>query len=103
MAGTATAASYDTATGAGTASRVNSSNRSWIAWPTIAGQVYLIDVQNTGAVSLLIRDTTSNFVTLTAGNRAARFVAMTTTSLRIEAATDGTTASFTIHSFRSPF
>ena len=47
-------ATYNTATGVGTAARTNSANQSFVSLPTATGPTYFITIQNTGAVDAFL-------------------------------------------------
>lgn len=56
LQGAATAATFNTSTGAGTLTRVDGSNQSYVTWTTLAsGAFYKITITNTGAVGLFLR------------------------------------------------
>ena len=106
LIGTATAATYNTATGAGTVTRVDVSNQSYVEWSGLlpAGSFYAIKIQNTGANQLYVRTAVAGTIvaTLAAGADVTVYAYSGGTGLiTLTAATSGTTASFTISSFRS--
>ena len=56
LVGSATAATYNTATGAGTATRVDGSNQSFVTVPVTGGKAYRVQITNTGAASIFLRN-----------------------------------------------
>jgi hypothetical protein len=74
LTGTATAATYNTTTGVGTAVRVDPSNQSFVQFSGLTGNgMFLITVQNTGAVAFTLRtgsDSGAIFATVAAGTTA---------------------------------
>ncbi|MEN6642198.1 MAG: hypothetical protein ABFE08_07110 [Armatimonadia bacterium] len=72
LVGTSTAASYKTSTGAGSVTRVDVSNQSYVKFGVTASRWYRISVTNTGPAQLLIRDISgttilSTFATIASG------------------------------------
>lgn len=53
--GTATPATYNNVTGAGTFSRVDIANQSFVEWTGLVNTIYKVDVQNTGAFAFSVR------------------------------------------------
>jgi len=102
--GSATAATYNTSTGVGTASRVDASNQSSVRLAVTTGRPYSVDLENTGADSVLVRDgaaTNTIIATIPAGQRKTVFVPpASTTVISLTALTNGATASFTVHSVK---
>jgi hypothetical protein len=74
LTGTATPATYSTTTGVGTAVRVDPSNQSFVQFSGLtANGMFLITVQNTGAVAFTLRtgsDSGAIFATVAAGTTA---------------------------------
>lgn len=100
LVGTATAATYNTSTGVGTVSTVDASNYSRVTFSgATVGRPYFVDIENTGAVSLDVRDG-STMGTVAAGQRKTVFVRAIASTLFVVAPTNGTTASFTVHSVK---
>lgn len=102
LLGTATAATFNTSTGAGTATRVDVSNQSYVKFTVTAGRWYRVQLTNTGANALAIRDlngTTISAVwaTVSAGASFNGFV-LATNGLCI--CSSSATASFTVTSIR---
>lgn len=104
MTGTATAATYNTVTGAGTISRASgASNVSWVQWSGLESErPYVVVISNTGSVDLLVRGgnaTGSIRLTLSAGQTRTLYALPSSGLITLTAANDSTTASFTITSF----
>ena len=101
LTGAATAATYDTVTGVGTANRPDASNYSWIDFTgDTVGRPYFVDIENTGAANLSVRDNLTTIYQVTAGQRKKVFVPALVTGLRIYPDTNGTSISFTVHSVK---
>lgn len=99
--GTATAATYNTSTGVG--SRVNFSNRSYVSFAGLTtGAIYAMTVVNTGSTFLLVRTNNSNtaLATISPGQTATVYIVVAAGNASVDAATDGTTATFTVTSFK---
>jgi hypothetical protein len=94
VVGTATAATYNTATGEGTATRVDGSNRSFVRFTTTATSLYRLTIQNTGSTVLAIGATVS--VGTIAAGQTVTFIAGQGTDISIFANSNGTTATFTV-------
>lgn len=106
LTGTATAASYDTSTYAGSVSRAgDASNQSWVTWTGLTtAAMFRIRVQNTGATSLDVRNggvAGTIIASIAAG--VTSFVHVPTsggsTSITITATANSTTATFTLSEF----
>jgi hypothetical protein len=102
--GTATAATFNTATGVGTATRVDVSNQSYVEWTGLrpSGQ-YQIAYQNTGAAQMGFRTGSGGAILLTVngGVSGASVIAASSGGVIIVAAiNNGSTASFTVSSIR---
>lgn len=106
LLGSATVATYNTGTGAGSVTRVDASNQSYITVGGLGSNGWAeLTITNTAATSLLIRSASvagTTLYTLTTG--------ATATNLKVQASTDGTlyftassaaTVSFTLTSIRS--
>lgn len=103
LAGTATAATYNTSTGVGTATRVDAANQSSVRFAITTGRPYFVDVENTGSDSVAVRDGNSSaalIASVAAGQRKTVFVPTTSIIISITAFTNGMTASFTVHSVK---
>ena len=106
MVGTATAATYNTSTGAGSVSRVDLSNQSYVRWVGLNSQGwYIITVTNTGAAQLCIRNTPGGSIaaTLNAGETKSFYVSPNVAILGefyICAISNSTTVTFTVTSFK---
>lgn len=105
LAGTATAATYNTSTGDGTVTRVDFNNQSGVAFSGLSpGRTYAIDI--TGPTGLIFRDGAivigSLVASLSATGRATYFIQTGTSStgLCIAATASGGTQTFTVHSFK---
>lgn len=108
IVGVATPATYNTATGAGSVTRVDGSNQSYVALSGLAssGASYLFDIENTGSTySLIIRagaSTGTAIYTLPVGQRMTVFAPPASGSLTITAqAANPATTTFTVHSFKA--
>lgn len=99
LAGTATAATYNTSTGVGSVYRVNSSNYSSVDF-AFAARPCVIDIENTSASNIQLRSDTTAIVTVLAGTRVTTFVPISGSALRLVPSTDGTSVSFTVHSVK---
>lgn len=106
LAGTATAATYNTSTGEGTAVRVDGSNISYIAWTSATvGRFYVVDLENTGSATFSLRDgnatTAVSGGVLTAGQRKTIYVlAAGTNRFEVMGDTNATSIAFTVHSVK---
>lgn len=101
ITGVATAATYDTVTGAGTANRVDGSNSSWIDFTgDTVGRPYFVDIENTGSANLSVRNNLTTIYQVTAGQRKTVFVPALVTGLRIYPDTAATSIAFTVHSVK---
>lgn len=103
LTGSATAATYNTGTGVGTATRVDSGNQSHVDFAATAGLLYEIDIENTsGANSLEVRPASlgSAFFTVAAGVRTSRMVLATDALIAVCSAGNGQAINFTVHGFR---
>lgn len=101
MAGTAPANSYNTGTGAGTASRVDLTNQSYVSVPVTANNVYLIDITPTNNV--LVKDNVtgaSAHTFLSSGGRQQQIVRPVTNVINFLATANGLNTAFTIHSIK---
>lgn len=103
LVGAATAATYNTGTGAGQATRVNATNQSTVAFQSLAlATVYEVTIQNTGAANVVVRDLAAGdiFGTILPGQTSTiRFNTGTRNSMRI-ASSGAATVNFTVVSFR---
>jgi hypothetical protein len=107
MLGTSTAATYNTSTGVGTATRTDPSNLSGVTFtiPNASG-LYAVSINNTGATTMQIRINALNgtvVATLAPGVGGifpVSGMAAGTPLITLTASTDGTTASFTVNSVR---
>jgi hypothetical protein len=101
LLGSATAATYNTATGAGTATRVDGSNQSYVRVPAATNSgTYRLQITNTGAVAISIRtgNAASTVVgTVNAGVSATVHVAPASADFYITASAAGDIA-FTVTS-----
>jgi len=102
LTGTATAATYNTTTGAGTAVRVDPSNQSFVQFSGLtANALCLITVQNTGANSLTVRtgvDSGAIFATVAAG-AATRMIGQASAGGQIAIVPSTGTIAFTVLGF----
>jgi hypothetical protein len=104
--GSATAATYNTSTGQGTAVRVDASNMSYVTWLGLgASRIYRITISNTGATLLQIRTGAisggSSLMTIAAGVTATVYaLASTGGQISILPNADAATIAFTITSFK---
>lgn len=106
LTGTATAASYNTSTGAGSVSRAgNASNQSWVTWTGLTtSAIHRIRVTNTGATSLDVRNggVAGTIVASIAAGATSYVHPLTSggsTSITITATNNSTTATFTVLEF----
>lgn len=105
LQGAATAATYNTSTGVGTASRVNVSNQSYVGFAFGTGKFARVSIVNTGATTLLVRlldagGVSGGWAIVTAGSTFNGFVLSGTSGVCVAAGGDETTASFTVNSVR---
>jgi len=106
LTGTATAASYNTSTFAGSVSRAgDASNQSWVTWTGLTtSAVHRIRITNTGATSLDVRNggVAGTIVASIAAGASSWVHPATTggsTSITITATSNSTTATFTLGQF----
>lgn len=104
LLGTATAATYNTSTGAGSVTRVDASNQSYVSFGSLLTTgTYYVQITNTGAASILVRQggpTLNTVLTVTTDSSVtARISTGGTTSLAITSGS-AASASFTINTFR---
>ena len=100
IAGTATAATYNTTTGAGSVSRAgDASNQSFVTFGSLTSALYYrMVVANTGSASLLVRSNNSTgaiLQTITAGS-SVTFFSSGNTALVVTPLTNATTVTFTM-------
>lgn len=104
LQGAATAATFNTSTGAGTLTRVDGSNQSYVTWTTLAsGSFYKITITNTGAVGLFLRSggIASGAPTFVNPSQTiTAYIPASGSSITISALANGSGA-FTIVSFKS--
>lgn len=104
LVGTATAATYNTGTGVGTVSRVDTSNQSFVQWTGLTDTAsYRFSVTNTGASNVIVRSgnqSASVIRTVTPGETAVFYGSPVSGRITITAGADGVTSSFTLNSFR---
>lgn len=104
LTGTATAATYNTSTGAGTVTRVDFTNQSGVAISGLTGaRVYAVDID--APANMNIRDgvtATGAAIAATSAGRNIYYVTIgaAATGLTITATAAGGTQSFTLHSVR---
>lgn len=100
LAGAATAATYNTGTGAGTATRVDVTNQSYVRIPGLTvGRTYRVLLDNTGANALDVRTAAFNsgvYISATGGASRDFFFLATDTFFDITASVNGATVSFTV-------
>lgn len=104
LVGTATAATYNTATGDGTVTRVDVSNQSFVSFSGLTDGYYQISITNTGVVSIRVRSGThsgSVITDLSSGQSATVFGSPTSNQLTITNTASAGTATFTLTSLRS--
>jgi len=102
LLGTATAATFDTSTGAGSVTRVDSLNQSHVAFPTQADKWYRVTISNSGSVSLWLRDGGPGGIVLyavTAGSTVTVIVKPSYANLTVASSTTAT-ITFTLTSVR---
>ena len=101
VTGTATAASYNTSTGAGNCTRVDAANQSWVQFSGLTAGAHRVAITNTGAVALFIRAGAGlgavTYAVLPLASLTATFVA---TSGAFSVTCDAGTASFVVNSVR---
>ena len=101
IVGTATAATYNTTTGAGTADRVDASNQSFVQFSGLTG-FSQIQITNTGANAVLIRSgsqTGTPWLTLLAAE--SKTITVPNGSGLVTVTSSGGAVSFTVVSFKS--
>lgn len=102
LLGSATAASYNTGTGAGTVTRVDGSNQSYVSFAVTANRTYRVDMTAGAESAMLIRDGGpggTGLLTLSAGQRTVVYIKPGASLIAI-AAPPAVTASFTVHSLK---
>jgi hypothetical protein len=99
VVGSATAASYNAGSGAGTITRVDVSNQSYVDFNSSANKWYFVDIQNGGTASLVIKDTPGGAVlmSVTSGSRLSGYVRPST---KLVIASSAGTVNFTLHSVK---
>ena len=99
VVGSATAASYNAGSGAGTITRVDVSNQSYVDFNSSANKWYFVDIQNGGPASLVIKDTPGGAVlmSVTSGSRLSGYVRPST---KLVIASSAGTVNFTLHSVK---
>lgn len=106
LAGSATAATYNTTTGVGTVSRAAAiSDQSYVQWTGLSNTTaYRLEIQNTdGTDSLNIRpqsNSSTSVLTVAAGTTKTIFLVPIAGIIAITATSNGTTTSFTVISFK---
>lgn len=106
LAGTATAASYNTGTGVGSVSRAGDvNNQSFVTWTGLPSwSVYAVDIENTGSAELQVRSGLYNgFIvgTLAAGQRKTVYAPPPVTpQITLVCSVNASTTQFTVHSFK---
>lgn len=105
LIGTATAATYNTATGAATVARgANVSNQSYVQWSGLGSTWVILDVENTGAEAIGVRSGGSSSTaieTLTAGQRKAVLGQPGSGLITIGLTpNNNVSGAFTVHSFK---
>lgn len=102
LVGSATAATYNTTTGVGAATRVDASNQSFVQWSALGTNWYLVDIENTGANALSVRSGAHSgtiITSLSAGIRATVLLQPGANLITITAG--GGSIAFTVHSFKA--
>ena len=103
LVGSATAAAYNTSTGAGSVTRVDGANQSFVSFASLTAiNFYKVRIVNTGAVDLLVRAANSGGAlvqTIVAGATFDGYISGQTTYV-LTTASGGGTASFTVTSFK---
>jgi hypothetical protein len=104
LAGTATAASYNTTTGDGSVSRAaNASNQSYVSWTGLGTVLfYRVTITNTGATFLSVRQgghTATQMFAVAAGQTVTGYVISSNGTITITASSNSSTATFTVSSF----
>jgi len=103
LVGAATAATYNTSTGAGTAVYVDGSNQSYVQWSGLAaGSWYLLTIQNTGANPLYVRN--GNYfgaVTLVVSGSETKTLYVPETSGLVTITSSGGAVSFTVSTIKA--
>lgn len=103
LLGSATAATYNTGTGIGSATRVDLGNQSYVSISVITNGTYIVDVENTGASALNIRQgppTGSIHQTLSAGVRQTIIVQNATSSITFALNANASSTTFVVHSVK---
>lgn len=101
LLGAATAASYNTGTGVGSATRVDASNQSYVTVTVSNNALYRIDIEITGAVGVNIRSTVGGSIYFIAlAGRQVIYAQTISTDLSFAANANAATAQFTIHSIK---
>lgn len=101
LLGSATAATYDPATGVGSVTRVDGSNQSYVTFPATNGRGYAINITATGSV--LVRNTVTGPVIYgpTTGSTSTALVFGASSAIVITFSGAAGTSSFTINSLRA--
>lgn len=104
LIGAATAATYNTGSGVGTATRVDGSNFSYVEYAGLsANSWYEFDVENTsGSATIAIRQGAAiEFASVAAGSRVTvKGVTAAGGTLRVVPTTNAATSNFTVHSLK---
>lgn len=101
IVGTATAATYNTSTGAGTLTRVDGSNQSFLQLTGLdASANYLVDIENTGSTQLAIRQGTSLGTAAWVINAGVRRTEIFSGSATCVPTTSIGTGTITVHSIK---
>lgn len=101
IVGSTTAATYNTATGAGSVARSSfPGDQSYVAFPVLAGAYYEIDIEVGSPVGLPIRPTTSGVaIAFPAFGRFKYRISSTSAQLTLTAGSNGSVG-FTVHSLK---
>lgn len=100
LVGTATAATYDTGTGAGSVTRVTfPTDQSYVTFPVTSGKMYRLDATGAGA-SIAVRSSTAGSVFVFLGaSRTVSYIVATSSEIVFTAGANAT-VSFTVHSLK---
>jgi hypothetical protein len=101
ITGTATVATYNTSTGAGTCARVDAANQSWVQFSGLTVGTHRVAITNTGAVSLFVRAGVGiNAVTYSVSPAASVTANFFATSGAFSVTCDVGSASFVVNSVK---
>lgn len=100
LVGTATAATYNTATGAGSVTRVNGANQSFVQFAVVPGRAYRIDIESLPLAVFLRDGGPAGTILRTVDNTRVSATVTPSSALLVVTATAAATSNFTVYSLR---